>query len=68
MPNTFGQFYYPNGDQVPVSGEKQDFYLTRGDQVIRLNRQDWTKSLKGEYRCEIPDDSGEMKNIYISLE
>ena len=67
MPNTFGHFYYPNGVQVPVSGENQDFYVTRGAQVIRLNRRDGIRSPKGRYRCEIPNASGEMQNIYIHL-
>ena len=67
IPNRFGQFYYPNGVQVPVLSAGQGFYRNRGDQLIRLNRQDRATSLTGKYRCEIPDASGEMQNLYITL-
>ena len=68
LPNRFGQFYYPNGVQVPVSNAGQGFYRNRGNQVIRLNRREGATSPTGKYRCEIPDASGEMQNIYITLE
>ena len=67
LPNRFGQFYYPSGVQVPVNSAGQGFYRNRGDQVIRLNRREGATSPTGKYRCEIPDASGEMQNIYITL-
>ena len=38
-PDRFGEFYYPNGLQVPVLRAGQNFYRNRGDQLIRLNRR-----------------------------
>ena len=68
LPNRFGQFYYPSGVQVPVNSAGQGFYRNRGDQVIRLNRREGANSPTGMYRCEIPDASGEMQNLYINIE
>ena len=67
LPNRFGQFYYPNGTQVRIKLHGDGFYRNRDRQLIRLNRRDGTTSPVGKYRCEIPDASGEMKNIYINL-
>ena len=66
-PNRFGHFYYPSGLQVPVNSAGQGFYRNRGDQLIRLNRRAGATSPTGKYRCEIPDASGEMQNICITL-
>ena len=67
IPNRFGQFYYPSGLQVPFNSAGQGFYRNRGDQLIRLNRREGTTSPSGKYCCEIPDASGETKNICITL-
>ena len=67
IPNRFGQFYYPNGDQVPIKSAGHSFYRNRGDQLIRLNRRERATSPTGRYRCEIPDASGEIRNLYITL-
>ena len=66
-PNRQGEFYYPNGIQVPISKRLHGFYRNRGEQVIRLNRREGVNSPSGKYRCEIPDADGVMHNIYITL-
>lgn len=66
-PHRFGEFYYPNGVQVPVAKQQHGFYRNRGPQVVRLNRREGIALPRGRYRCEIPGASGEMKNIYITL-
>ena len=66
-PNRFGEFYYPNDIKVPIAKEQQGFYRNRGEKVIRLNRRDGTISPIGKYQCEIPDASGSIQNIYITL-
>ena len=60
LPNRFGEFYYPNGVQVPIAKQQQGFYRNRGQQVIRLNRRVGVTSPTGRYRCEIPDADGVM--------
>ena len=66
-PNRIGHFYYPNGVQVPINARGQGFYRNRGDRMIRLNRRENINSPTGTFRCAIPDASGEMQNIYITL-
>ena len=68
VPNRFGEFYYPNGVQVPIRGAEQGFYRNRGDQLIRLNRRDSTSSPTGKYFCEIPDANGVTQKIIIDIE
>ena len=67
LPNRFGEFYYPNGVMVPVNNARQGFYRNRGDQEIRLNRRDGVSSPTGRFHCEIPDASGVMQNLFITL-
>jgi hypothetical protein len=68
-PNRYGDFYYPNGGKVPVSGLAGglELYRNRGNQLIRLNRRSGVVSPRGKYRCEIPDDSDVMQKIFITL-
>ena len=66
----YGEFYYPNGTAVSIEGDKNDMYRNRGDQFIRLNRRilaSDTASIAGRYRCEIPDEWGTMRKLYITL-
>ena len=67
LPNRFGEFYYPNGEKVPIQAHQDGFYRNRDEQLIRLNRREGTTSPTGKYRCEVPDASGETKKIYIVL-
>jgi hypothetical protein len=67
LPNRFGQFYYPNGVQVPINSRQQGFYRNRGNQIIRLNRREGITSPTGTYRCEIPNADDEVVKIYITL-
>lgn len=66
-PNRFGEFYYPNGVQVPIARQQQGFYRNRGEQIVRLNRRQGVSSPTGTYRCEIPDTDGVNVKIYIKL-
>lgn len=67
QPNRFGQFYYPNGTQVPVNSIGHGFFRDRGDQEIRLNRRDQTASPTGRFRCEIPDANRVMQSLHVTL-
>ena len=66
-PNRYGQFYYPDGGQVPIRAEQQGFYRNRGEQLIRLNKRKGMESPPGKYRCEIPTAAGEVASIYVTL-
>ena len=54
--NRAGEFYFPDGTQVPIQGavDTAGYYRNRGDQFIRLNRQSPNGVLTGQFRCGIP--------------
>ena len=60
-----GEFYFPNGSQVPVQGNvgSSGYYRSRGIQLIRLNRQS-NGILVGQFRCEIPSSIGANSVLY----
>ena len=62
-----GEFYYPNNNLVNNQASGDSLYRNRGPQVIHLNRRNDVLSPTGRYRCEIPDNSGRIQNIYINV-
>lgn len=67
-PNRFGEFYYPNGVQVPIKKQLHGLYRNRDNKFIRLNRKAGVSSPLGRYRCEIPDADSVLQNVYINLQ
>ena len=64
-----GEFYFPNGTQVPILGNDpsiRTYYRNRGLRFIRLNRRS-VDTETGQFRCEIPDASGTTVNIFINI-
>ena len=62
-----GQFYFPDGTQVPTQGDTSStYYRNRGVGFIRLNRRPIGDET-GEFRCEIPDASGTIVNLFINI-
>ena len=62
-----GEFYSPNGNAVSIRSVNPSLYRDRGSGFIRLNRHPSTDIPLGEYRCEIPDDSGTRQQLYINI-
>ena len=68
---SLGNWFFPNGTRVPnmtvnnTSGEQWDFYRTRGEMVVRLDRRHSGED--GIYRCEIPDSMNVTQTIYIGV-
>ena len=64
-----GQFYFPDGTQVPVQGESTSpYYRTRSSMTIGLNRRsDIPTQPTGQFHCEIPDASGTTVNLFINI-
>ena len=60
-----GNWYFPNGTEVPTNGTGWLFYSTRGPGVVRLHRH--TGGVSGIYRCVIPDQSGVNQTLYVGL-
>ena len=64
-----GQFYFPDGTQVPVQGNSSSpYYRFRHSMYISLNRRSHIATQPtGEFRCEIPDASGTTVNLFINI-
>ena len=60
-----GNWYFTNGTRVSSSGKQSDFYRTRGQMVVRLNRKRGGED--GIYRCQIPDSMNVTQNISIGV-
>ena len=66
-----GKWFFPNETKVPsevvneTSGEEWDFYRTRGQMVVGLNRR--RGGVEGMYRCEIPDAMNVIQTTYIGV-
>ena len=61
-----GEWFFPNGTEVNSSTDvHQDFYITRGQTVVCLNRRSGGE--EGIYRCQIPDSLNVTQTIYIKL-
>ena len=63
-----GEFYFPDGTQVPISYNSlaRNYYRNRIPGAIRLNRRS-NGTITGRFRCEIPDASGTMVNLFINI-
>ena len=66
-PSRIGEFFYPNGVQIPIQRFGHGFYRSRGKQEIRLHRREGVTTPTGRFRCQIPDAKGDLQNIYIEL-
>ena len=64
-----GDFYFPNGTQVPVVGDATSaYYRLRHSMSISLNRwSDIPTQLTGQFRCRIPGASGTTVNLFINI-
>ena len=60
-----GNWYFPNGTEVPPDSTGWLFYCTRGPGVVRLHRR--TGGMSGIYHCVIPDQSGVNQTLYVGL-
>ena len=60
-----GNWYFPNTNRVPSSGDQWDLHRTRGDMVVSLHRRSGGED--GVYRCEIPGELKVTQTIYIGV-
>ena len=63
--SSFGNWYFPNATRVHSHGSQWDFYRTRGQMVVGLNRR--RGGVEGIYRCRIPDSMNVTQTINIGL-
>ena len=64
-----GQFYFPDGSQVPIMGVTTSaYYRSRGSRMIGLNhRSNIPTQPTGQFHCEIPDANGTTRNLFINI-
>ena len=60
-----GNWYFPNGTEVPPDSTGWNFSTTRGPGVVRLHRH--TGGESGIHHCVIPDQSGVNQTLYVGL-
>ena len=60
-----GNWYFPNGTEVPPDSTGWLFYITRGPGVVQLHHR--TGGDSGIYHCVIPDQSGVNQTLYVGL-
>ena len=60
-----GNWFFPNGTTVSSSDGMRDFYRTREQMVVHLNRK--RGGVDGIYRCEITDSINVTQTIYIGV-
>ena len=71
MESALGNWYFPNGSRVPsdtvneTSGKERDFYRSRRQMVVHLNRK--RGGVEGVYHCEIPNAINVTRNIYVGV-
>ena len=68
-PNRFGEWYFPDGTQVPVQGNSVTFYRNRGDDgAVNLNRVSYTiMSPTGLFCCVVPDATGVTQKLCANI-
>ena len=64
-----GEFYFPNGTQVPVAADViiRSYYRNRGDGFIRLNHRPNSGVATGRFRCEIPDADEALVILFVNI-
>ena len=63
--SAIGNWFFPNGTRVLNEDKQSDFYRTRGQMVVRLNRR--RGGVDGIYHCEIRGSMNATQSIYIGV-
>ena len=65
MGPVLGNWFFPNQTRAPSESVQWDFFRSREDMVVRMNRRRGGE--EGIYSCEIPDAMGIIKTLYIGV-
>ena len=60
-----GDWFFPNGTEVPGTGVQWSFHRNRGKMMVLMNRR--RGGVDGIYRCEISDSMNVIHTIYIGV-
>ena len=66
LPQSLGEWYYPNGSLVVFGGEGSAFRRNRGQSVVRLLRMN-NPTERGRFRCELPDNQHVNQINYVNI-
>ena len=59
--DAIGNWFFPNGNRVPSSGNQWDIHRTRGQSVVLLHRMRGGED--GIYRCVIPVPQSDAEDV-----
>ena len=69
-----GDWYFPNGDEVPLPSPEFDIFVRRDPQQVALRRRNNPMGPSGIYRCDIPtvpvhddNDLSVRETVYVGL-
>ena len=63
--SALGNWFFPNGTGVPDNGVQWNFFRSRDQSVVHLNRR--RAGVTGIYRCKIPDAANVTQTITIGV-
>ena len=63
--SAIGNWYFPNGSRVSSPSTQWDFYRTRGQSVLYLQRR--RGGVNGIYSCVVPDAMNVTQTIYLGV-
>ena len=66
VPRRMGQWILPNG--FVSFGGGTDFYTRRGPSAVLLNRRTDAEGPTGLFTCQVPDESGTNRTLYIGVD
>ena len=62
-----GEWYFPNGTQVPIQGAGLNFYRNRHTQIVHLHQRYATANLFGMFRCEVSNRDQVLHVLYAGI-
>lgn len=62
-----GQWYFPNGTQVPIKGTGWSYYRSRDTKVVQLHQRNSLSRASGIFRCEVQDVSGLTHTLFAGV-
>ena len=62
-----GEWLYPDGTNVLLERDSDNFYRNREHNTVRLNRRNNAISPTGLYCCEVPDSTFTMQRVCANV-
>lgn len=62
-----GEWYFPNGTQVPIEGTGWRFYRDRRTKIVRLHQRVSSTRVFGMFRCVVRDSINVPHTLYAGI-